>query len=203
MPLVCIGYRIAAGHKLRVSVSPSYWPWLWPSPKPVTITLITDSSSLELPTRPVGDDEGPAFPPVEVAAPPLTEVIGAAKGRRKLTHDVGPGRHEIAVDQDHLPGRVRLVAAEREVGEWGTNTYSIVEGDPLSASVRCERIVEVAGRDWNAVTEVDGSMTCDEHNFFVETHVRALDGDTTFFERTWSMKSEGQRLMRHGKRKAF
>jgi putative CocE/NonD family hydrolase len=187
VPLVCVGYRFAVGHKLRVSVSPSYWPWLWPSPEPVTLTLFTESSTLELPTRPVDQDEVPAFPPVEVAAPPRTEVIGVAKGRRILTRDVGLGRHEIAVDQDHLPGRVRLVAEEREVGEWGKNTYSIVEGDPLSASVRCERVVEVAGRDWSTVTEVDATMTCDENDIFVKTHVRAVDGDSTFFERTWTM----------------
>jgi hypothetical protein len=152
----------------------------------VTLTLFTESSTLELPTRPVDQGEVPAFPQVEVAAPPRTKVIGVAKGRRVLTRDVGLGRHEIAVDQDHLPGRVRLVAEEREVGEWGRNIYSIVEGDPLSASVRCERVVEVAGRDWSTVTEVDATMTCDENDFFVETHVRAMDGDRVFFERTWT-----------------
>ena len=79
-----------------------------------------------------------------------------------------------------LPTSVRSVNGAR-------TTYSIVEGDPLSAIVRCERVVEVAGRGWSTVTEVHRTMTCDERDFLVETRVRAVDGDTTFFERTWSM----------------
>jgi uncharacterized protein len=187
LPLVCIGYRFAAGHKIRVAISPTYWPWLWPSPKPVTLTIRPESSSLELPKRSTAaDGAAPVFSPVEVAPPPAVEVIGVAKGRRLITRDAGAARLDIAVDQDHLPGRVRLVAAGREIGEWGTNHYSIVEGEPLSASVRCERTVEVAGPGWSTVTEVHSSMTCSENDFFVVTHVRAKDGDEMFFERSWS-----------------
>ena len=35
VPLKSTGYRLAAGHRLRVAVSPHYWPWLWPAPDQV------------------------------------------------------------------------------------------------------------------------------------------------------------------------
>jgi hypothetical protein len=186
LPLVCAGYRFARGHKIRVAVSPTYWPWIWPSPRPVTLTVFPASSSLELPVRRGGDERIPEFAPVEVAAPPETVVVGVAKGRRVAIQDVGTGRLDLEVDQDHLPGRVRFVAARREVGEWGSNLYSIVEGEPLTAAVRCERRVEVEGVGWSTVTEVTSTMTCDERDFFVETHVRALDSGATFFEKSWT-----------------
>jgi uncharacterized protein len=186
LPLVCAGYRFAPGHRMRVAVSPTYWPWIWPPPRPVTLTVFPASSSLELPARRGDEGRVPEFAPVEVAAPPETEVVGTAQGRRVATYDVGTGRLDLEVDQDHLPGRVRFVAARREVGEWGSNLYSIVEGEPLSASVRCERRVEVEGPGWSTVTEVTSTMTCDERDFHVETHVRALDGGATFFEKVWT-----------------
>jgi hypothetical protein len=92
----------------------------------------------------------------------------------------------MVVEPDGLPGRVRLTASGLIVGEWGRNTYAIVEGDPLSASVRCERTMEIGGPGWKTVTEVDSTMSCDEQSFFVETRLSARDGDEPFFERTWS-----------------
>ena len=50
--LDAIGRAIPAGHRLRVSVSPTGWPRAWPSPEPVTLTVIAGASHLDLPVRP-------------------------------------------------------------------------------------------------------------------------------------------------------
>ncbi len=50
VPLDVMAYAVPAGHRLRVAVSPTYWPWAWPSPEPVTLTLY--SGRLDLPERP-------------------------------------------------------------------------------------------------------------------------------------------------------
>jgi hypothetical protein len=47
-----VAYSFPPGHRLRVSVSTSYWPITWPSPEPVTLTLFSAASVLELPVRP-------------------------------------------------------------------------------------------------------------------------------------------------------
>ncbi len=44
--LKAIGQQIPAGHRLRLSVSPTYWPWAWPSPEVVTLTVATETSAL-------------------------------------------------------------------------------------------------------------------------------------------------------------
>jgi uncharacterized protein len=187
LPLVSVGYRFPEGHRLRLAISPTYWPWLWPSPETVTLTVFPGSSRLELPARTPQSERSVAFSPVEVTPPVEIETISASEGRRIVTWDVGAQRLELVVEPDHLPGRVRLVATERLLGEMGTNTYSIVEGDSLSASVRCERTVEVGGPGWHTATEVDSTMTCTRDAFSLETSLRALDGEALFFERTWSV----------------
>jgi predicted acyl esterase len=186
LPLLSIGYRLALGHRLRLAVSPTYWPWVWPSPRPVTMAVYPDGCRLELPTRDLATDSpAPTFAPVEVSRPPETVTIRRPQAERTETLDVGSGRFSIHYYPDHLPGRFRLVGTSREFGEFGENSFSIVEGDPLSAETRSQRTVEVAGDGWEARTEVQSRLTCDERAFFVETRIAAFDGGEPFFEKTW------------------
>ncbi len=181
-----IGYRFAQGHRLRLSIAPTYWPWVWPSPESVTITLIPSSCKLDLPLRGIQAAKTPEFPSVEFAPPLEVEVLETLAGRAATTHDLLNGQVELVVEPDGLPGRVRLTESRLVVGEWGRNTYRIIEGDPLSASVRCERTMEIGAPGWKTVTKVDSTMSCDGEAFHVETRLSALDGDTPFFERSWS-----------------
>ena len=181
-----IGYRFAQGHRLRLTVAPTYWPWAWPSPEPVTLTLKASACKLDLPVRRPLPLKTPEFQPVEFAPPLEIEVLETLAGRATTTHDLLSRRVETVVEPDGLPGRVRLTGLGLVVGEWGRNTYAIVDGDPLSASVRCERTMEISGPAWSTVTEVDSTMSCDAESFHVETRLSARDGDATFFERTWS-----------------
>ena len=74
--LDAIGRAIPAGHRLRVSVSPTGWPRAWPSPEPVTLTVVAGASHLELPVRlPRDTDAGLAFPEAEGSEPlPLVQL---------------------------------------------------------------------------------------------------------------------------------
>ena len=68
------GFR--AGHRLRVAVSPAYWPWIWPSPFTVTLRVACgEASTLDLPVRPPreADRDLPEFGPAESA--PTLDVI--------------------------------------------------------------------------------------------------------------------------------
>lgn len=186
VPLSSVGYRLPAGHLLRLAIAPTYWPWIWPSPDAVTLTLHPGSCRLSLPVQDLAARPAPGFAPVEVSAPLETEVLSVLPGRSTVTHDLLSGRVEMVVEPDGLPGSVRLVDSALVVGEWGRNTYAISEGDPLSASVRCERTMELGGPGWETVTEIDTTMSCDAEQFHVETKLSARDGSDLFFERTWS-----------------
>ncbi len=38
-PLDFGGHRFPVGHRVRLSLSPTYWPFAWPSPEPVTLDV--------------------------------------------------------------------------------------------------------------------------------------------------------------------
>jgi len=71
-----IAHAFAAGHRIAVAVSTTYWPIAWPSPELATLTLETGTSVLTLPVRPPrAEDSGlRAFDPPEQA--PQTPATG-------------------------------------------------------------------------------------------------------------------------------
>lgn len=59
--LNAVAQAFPPGHRVRLSLSTSYWPLAWPPPEPVTLTIHTGQSGLTLPVRPVAEDDKVAF----------------------------------------------------------------------------------------------------------------------------------------------
>ncbi|MGH3115003.1 MAG: CocE/NonD family hydrolase, partial [Gaiellaceae bacterium] len=91
VPLDFTAYSFPAGHRLRVAVSPTYWPWAWPSPEPVMLAL--RAGRLELPERaPRPEDSGlREFEEPEHSAPLRVEAVAAGPGGRSLRRDLATG----------------------------------------------------------------------------------------------------------------
>ena len=49
VPLDHIGHKVAAGHRLRLAVSPTYWPFIWPSPRSPLLSVYPGQCGLCLP----------------------------------------------------------------------------------------------------------------------------------------------------------
>jgi serine phosphatase RsbU (regulator of sigma subunit) len=65
-----------AGHRLRISISTSYWPLAWPPPEPVMLTVFAGVSTVTLPVRraTVADDASVRFGEPESTPPiPVTQ----------------------------------------------------------------------------------------------------------------------------------
>ncbi|HKL78580.1 MAG TPA: CocE/NonD family hydrolase, partial [Gammaproteobacteria bacterium] len=58
VPLNHVAQSFPAGHRLRLSLSTSYWPLAWPPPEPVQLTLQTGVSEFVLPVRPPQEVDG-------------------------------------------------------------------------------------------------------------------------------------------------
>jgi putative CocE/NonD family hydrolase len=179
------GYRFAKGHRLRLALASAYWPWIWPSPEAVTLKLYPGTSTLRLPLL-SASPRVPAFPPVEVAPPMDIEVVEQAEGKTTVSHDVGSGLVQVSVEPDYLTGAFRIEDLGLTVGNWGENEYSIVEGDPLSASASCRRRNAISREGWSTTTSVESTLSCDASSFRLQTTLKAFDGETLFFERSWS-----------------
>ena len=189
------GHRLPAGHHWRLSISPTYWPMAWPSPKAVTLRIRTgDRSALHLPLRPPRpeDEELPPFPKPErcrarphkqLRQPERTRTIEQTISERTLQiHDVSDG------------GRTQLTDTGLEVYDRIEDHYTIVEDDPLSASVSCTGNMGLRRGDWDVHAETYSHMTSDAEHFYVTHVLDAYEGNARVFNKTWHLKI-GRRLV--------
>ena len=63
--------------------------------------------------------------------------------------------------------------------------WSIVEDDPLSARVDCERSVGIGRGDWQTRVHATDSLSATANTFDVETEVVAYETDAEVYRRTW------------------
>jgi uncharacterized protein len=188
IPLDAIGHRFAAGSRLRVAVSPTYWPLAWPSPEPVTLGVVAGESSIALPLHDAASapDAPELCPPEEPSAYPMTE-LAATPGARTITRGLGSGRTELRFDWD-LGGTNRDDATGTEITFEADAVYEIVEDEPLSARVVCTNATALRrpADGWDGRSETRTEMTCDAEQFLIESTLRVLDGAQETFARTWS-----------------
>ena len=180
-PLDQIAYRIPAGHRLRVAVSTSSWPSVWPSPRQATVTLT--EASLALPVRPAAQGDEWRFEAPESAKPWQIENVRKAKSSR--TSERGEdGTVKLTVFNDF--GCDRDLEHGLESGSLTEEIWSIHPGDPLSAraDIRWEQTLKRS--DWSIRTETSSEMRSDQTHFHVTGHVKAFEGDSIVFERTYT-----------------
>jgi uncharacterized protein len=184
VPLDFTGQAVPAGHRLRVTVSPTYWPWAWPSPEPVTLVLF--AGRIELPVRAPRPEDAELRPFAEPEHSPPLEVERVASGPagRYLSRDLASGLVEQVFDWD-LGGAQRFVPIDLLSEDSSHTVYSIVEGDPLSARVELRASTGMARGDWGARAEVESTMSADGESFYVTHALSAFEGGGRVFTRTW------------------
>jgi uncharacterized protein len=181
-----IGYQVPAGHRIRLAVSPTYWPWAWPSPEPVTLSLFSGGSTARLPvwTEP-GEHPPPAhFADPERAPMPPHEPLGGGSGR-EVRRDVGTGTVEVTSTGD---AGHRLLDDGLEYREQERDAFRITDGDPLSATVRSDRTFSVGRGEWQTTVAVTSTMSATAAAFLVTNVLDAYEGDWRVFAKTWHIE---------------
>ena len=185
-----IAEAIPAGHRLRLALSPAYWPWLWPAPELATLAVHTAESSLVLPLRSprAADERLQPFGEPEQAPGLEEETLEPVEGSRAVTRDFASGRTELVFDWA-AGGRYRLVEFGLQTGYWTKTTYSIVPGDPLSAEVRCEAATELGREGWLTRAEIRSVMEADAERFRVRTELEAFENGERVRRREWTFET--------------
>jgi putative CocE/NonD family hydrolase len=183
-----VGQAIAAGDRLRLALSTTYWPWLWPSPKDVELTVFTgEGSVLELPVRPpaAADADPMPFGPPDQAPPLRREVLASAPAFHSVRRDPMSGMLEF--ENDPVGTRTSLLLdADLEVSTRYHDLFSIREHDPLSACVTCERSFGLARGAWRIRVDATSTMTSTATEFQVDDTLEAFEGERRVFVKTWS-----------------
>jgi hypothetical protein len=184
-----IAQAIPAGHRWRLAISPTYWPHAWPSPEPVSLTLFTgQTSQLQLPIRAPQpqDDELRAFGPPEHAPLLAHETLRSPARQRTVSYDLIQG---VCTLVDRLDdGRRRLSTGGLEFEALSTNTYTIVENEPLSARARCDHTIKIGRAGWQTSVETVSVMSADAESFHVTNQLDAYEGNSRVFAKSWSFK---------------
>lgn len=180
--LNAIGWSLPAGHRLRMAVSPTYWPRAWPSPEPVTLRVFTGGESrLVLPVRaPRPEDAALApFAPPETAPPLPVETLRPGSIAVTTRSDAIPGLFESTVRTDH--GHYYLIGNGVDHESIAKNTFTIVEGEPLTATARSDRMMALGQGEMRVRIETTSTMTSDAHEFRVTNLLDAFDGNVRVF----------------------
>ncbi|MFP4637359.1 MAG: CocE/NonD family hydrolase [Spirochaetaceae bacterium] len=180
-----VAQRFPRGHRLRLSLSTSYWPLAWPPPKPVQLTIYGGASMFTLPVRPpqehdavlrgFGEPEGAAPLPVTLLRP------GEESWRvvRDLAADVS--RLEVLLDT----GTTRYEDSGVEIGSRTMETYTFTadDYDSLAGETKWERRFKRG--DWEIRTVTRTLLTSNEHSFRIRADLDAFEGPSRVFSRSW------------------
>lgn len=191
VPFMSASYAIPAGHRIRLAVSPTYWPLAWPSPEAVTLTVHSGPRSvLTLPRRRPGElDEQLrpfAAPETGTELPHETTVARGAGwgGGRRVSRSLGTGETEI--EFDWRPTGSRILATDTEMRENNVTRYRITEGEPLSAAVTCDVEVTLLRPGWNTRVQARSTMTSDAEHFTVTSTLDAYEDEVRVCARTFT-----------------
>ncbi len=190
VPLKVIAHRFAAGHRIRLAVSTTYWPWMWPHPEPVTLGLgCGEDSFLELPVRgpEAGDDALAPFGPPERPAGIATDVLSRRPTQRIIRHNLADGSAEVIFDWD-VGGNFRLADAGIEMDGSNVTTYRIVAGQPLSAEVHTEQSAALGSGHFGVAVSATGRMSADPATFLVTLDLDARENGHRVHSRQWHLE---------------
>ncbi len=180
-----IAHAFAAGSRIRVSLSTSYWPLVWPSPEPATLTVFTGASRLELPTRkPRAEDAKlPAFPASEGAKPLAKTYHRPAAGRRWIERDIGSGLVTYFIEEDMGHFTIDHIGLETDFVQ--REAYRIRDDDPLSAEIEISYAISIGRGNWRTRSQTRTVMRADKTHFILTASLDAYEGEQRIIARNW------------------
>ncbi|MCY1157420.1 MAG: peptidase [Citricoccus sp.] len=177
IPLNGIAQSFPAGHRLRLSVSTSYWPLAWPSPEAATVTLTTGSSQLLLPVRPPRDEDAQlrAFGEPETAEPLEVTETDPGEHHWRVSRDLATNVSvlEIANDQGAFVIEETGSHIRRATHEW----YSFRWNDVNSVRGETRTLRQIRRGDWGAEVSTRTVLTSTPTEFQIDAQLDAYELD--------------------------
>ena len=185
VPLNGIAQGFPKGHRIRVSVSTSYWPVAWPAPRPARLTIHSGSSRLLLPERPpqAGDAELRAFGEPE-GAPGVEQTMVEPRNYQWLvTRDLAEDVSTLHVVKDEGVYRIEDIDLEVKVQTVEDYSYRSDDVDSVRGETHCVR--RLCRGDWRIETVTHTVLTSNATHFFISATLDAYEGDRRVFSRNW------------------
>ncbi|WP_166418090.1 CocE/NonD family hydrolase [Cochlodiniinecator piscidefendens] len=176
-------YRIPVGHRVRVSVSSSYWPYIWPEEQPFELQIT--GGDLKLPIK-IRGDQGWEFEPPEMG--PLRDIQQLRKGDESKSWETNSetGETVLTIYGDHgrnedLENGLITESAVKEV-------WRFVGNDPGSARAEISWSRSLGREDWEVRTNVQTEMWSEAGHFVLRQVLSAFEGDKQVFEKVFEKR---------------
>ena len=187
MKLNYIAQTFPAQHRIRVSISTSYWPLAWPSPEPVQLTLFTGKSQLCLPVRPLRTNDEQLFFELPEGSPKTPAEIIEPTHHNWLVHrDLALDRSTLEVINDN--GMIYLAEIDLEVGIKAQEWYSS-QGDDYDSVKGETRITRrLKRKNWAIKTITHTILTSNALEFHIKADIDAFENEARVYCHNWNIK---------------
>ncbi|MGW0246824.1 CocE/NonD family hydrolase [Nocardia goodfellowii] len=175
VPLNGLAHSFPAGHRIRLSVSSSYWPLAWPSPEPAMLTISTGRSALTLPHRPprAEDDRLRPFDPPEAAPEAPATRVEPGKHHWKVERDLASGVSTLEIENDQ--GTVVLDDVGTLVRGATTEWFSFRHNDVTSVRGETRTLRRFERDDWRTEVITNTVLRCTAEDFVLDAQLDAFE----------------------------
>ena len=182
-----IAQRFPEGHRLRLSVSTSYWPLAWPSPEPARLTIYPRNSAIELPIRRPHEPADPLRPfgPAEGADPTPRRLVETGHHNWLVHRDLALDRSTLEVIDDN--GILHLEEIDLDVENRTFEWYSSEADDFLSPRGETRTVRGLRRHDWHIRTETRIVLTSTPTAFRISADLDAYEAGERIFCRSWNV----------------
>ncbi|WP_234391170.1 CocE/NonD family hydrolase [Nocardia suismassiliense] len=175
VPLNGVAHSFPPGHRIRLSVSSSYWPLAWPSPEQAMLTITTGRSALTLPHRaPRADDDRlrPFDPPEAAPDAPATQVE-PGKHHWKVERDLASGVSTLEIENDQ--GTVSLDDTGTLVRRATTEWFSSRGNDVTSVRGETRTLRRFERDDWRTEVSTHTVLRCTAAEYILDAQLDAFE----------------------------
>ncbi len=185
-----IAQMFPAGHRIRLSLSTSYWPLAWPPPEPVRLTFHLAKSKLTLPVRrprPTDDCALPRFHDPEGASPPNKTTLEPEQHRWVVYRDLASDESVLHVIDDR--GTTHFKESDLTVQTRADEWYRSCGDDFASIRGETHWTRSLSRGDWHIRTEARTRLMADKASFHIRADLDAYEidgaGERRVFSRSW------------------
>ncbi len=185
-----IAQQFPKGHRIRLSVSNSYWPMVWPAPESFRLTIIPSESKLHLPVKAATEQKENLNPfgPPEGAEPLEKTQLEPGKHNWFVKRDLANDTGTLEVIKDEGVQRFEHHGMEMEDRVFERYSY---QGDDLN-SVRGEVKATRGFRrgHWHVRTITRTLLRSTPEYFLLDAELNAYEGEVKVFSKVWNKKIE-------------
>ncbi|MBC7301000.1 MAG: CocE/NonD family hydrolase [Nocardia sp.] len=175
LPLNGIAHSFPPGHRIRLSVSSSYWPLAWPSPESALLTISTGNSILTLPRRTPREQDARLRPfgPPEVAPQAPTTRLEPGRHHWKVERDLESGISTLEIENDQ--GTLSLDDTGTIVRRATTEWFSFQDNDVTSVRGETRTLRRLERDGWRTEITTRTVLRCTAVEFVLDAQLDAYE----------------------------